>query len=287
MMAYHRVNQLNGCRACRSVLDVKPRERALLPVGLAATVGVIGTVLVLLATAGGWLGPDVDRGAQFCETAHWCLFAQPSNTLSNLGFVLAGCLFAWHARRPWFRMHTLGLTTIFAVTIVLLGPASMAMHATETAAGGHLDVLSMHLIAAFSVAYALARIARWSTAHAALVFVAIVSVSTRIAWRGDQIVVLQHTGNLIFVLLVAAAVTMEIVLWRRVAGPRPRWGLASVGTLLLAFSIWLVSQTGGVWCVAESWLQGHALWHLLCALATYFLGRHYVAMTRSAGRQHD
>ena len=251
-----------------------------MPLGLAATVGVIGTVLVFLAAAGGWLGPDVDRGAEYCETAHWCFFAQPSNTLSNLGFVLAGCLLAWHARRHRFRMHTLGLTTIFAVTVVLLGPASMAMHATETTAGGHLDVLSMHLIAAFSVTYAVARMARWSTARAALVFVVIVSVSTRLSWRGDQIAILQHTGNLLFALLIAAAVTMEVTLWRRVAGPRPKWGLAAVGTLLLAFSIWLVSQTDGMWCVPESWLQGHALWHILCALAVYYLGRHYGAMAR-------
>lgn len=253
-------------------------DRTLIPVGLVTAVGVLGTALVVLATAGGWLGPDVDRGAQFCETAHWCFFAQPSNTLSNLGFVLAGCVLAWHARRPDLRLRTLGLTTTFVVTIVLLGPASMAMHATESTAGGHLDVLSMHLVASFAVAYALARTAGLSTARTVLAFVAIVSVSTRVSWRGEQILILQHTGNLVFALLLAAAVTMEVILWRRVAGPRPRWVLAAVASLLLGFSVWLVSQTGGAWCVPESWLQGHALWHLLCALAVYLLGRHYMAM---------
>ena len=252
----------------------------MLPLAVTALVGVLGVGLVVLATAYGWLGPDVDRGAQFCETAHWCFFAQPSNTLSNLGFVAAGLALAWHARDPAHRLNSLPVTTVFTATAALLGPASMAMHATESALGGHLDVMSMHLIAAFSVAYAVGRLGRFSTARVVLAFVVVFGVGTRVTLRGDRIEILHHTGNLVFAVLVIAALLIETVLWRRVRPPRPLWGVGSVLALLVAFGIWLLSQSGGPWCDPESWLQGHALWHLLCALAVYLLGRHYIAMAR-------
>lgn len=253
---------------------------SLAPLAGSLAVACAGVLLVILATAYGWLGPDADRGAQFCETAHGCFFAQPSNTVSNLGFVAAGSVLAWHARRPAGRLGSRGLTTAFTVTVVLLGPASMAMHATESVNGGHLDVLSMHLIAAFAVAYAVARLGRLTTPRTVLAFVVIVGVSTRVTWIGGRVEILHHTGNLVFALLVLAALVMELAVWRRAPRPRPRWAIASVGTLLVAVGVWLVSQTDGPWCVPESWLQGHALWHLLCALAVYFLGRHYIAMAR-------
>lgn len=255
-------------------------KRSWLPLVASVAVGIAGVVLVTVATARGWLGPDVDRGAQFCETDHWCFFAQPSNTLSNIGFIAAAAILAWQARRPERRLRPLGLTITFVVTAALLGPASMAMHASESALGGHLDVMSMQLIAAFSLAYGIGRLGGLSTPRVVLAFLVVFGVGTRVTWRGDRIEILHHTGNLVFALLVIAALVMEVVLWRRVRPPRPLWGVASVLTLAAAFGIWLVSQTGGPWCDPESWLQGHALWHLLCALAVYFLGRHYVAMAR-------
>ena len=110
----------------------------------------------------GWLGADVDRGANFCETASGAV-RQPVNTLSNLGFVVAGLLVALRAGRPGgLGTGTLasrpGLATAYACVVVLLGPASMAMHATETELGGHLDMASMYLIAGFAVAYAAMRV---------------------------------------------------------------------------------------------------------------------------------
>ena len=43
--------------------------------------------------------------------------------------------------------------------------------------------------------------------------------------------------------------------------------------MALAFVIWNLAQ--GPWCDPTSWLQGHAAWHLLCAVAAYLLFRLY------------
>ena len=61
--------------------------RDLRPLAAAAVVAVMAGGLWTAAVAGGWLGPDVDRGATFCEAAGGWV-RQPANTFSNLGFVV-------------------------------------------------------------------------------------------------------------------------------------------------------------------------------------------------------
>lgn len=245
---------------------------------LVVTLGAsgLGVALVVLATAYGWLGADVDRGAQFCESDHWCFFAQPSNTLSNLGFVLTGAALALRARRPSGRLEIERLTVPFTVIVALLGPGSMAMHATESELGGHLDVLSMHLLAGFAASYAVARLSGWSATKAVALFAVLVALGTWTSLSGGAVPVVGHVGNLAFAAMLLIAVVGEGTLLRR-SRVRPWWGVTSLGALLVAFAIWLPSQSGGPWCIPQSWLQGHALWHLLCALAAYLLGRHYTA----------
>ncbi|HVV72521.1 MAG TPA: hypothetical protein VHI52_13660, partial [Verrucomicrobiae bacterium] len=51
-----------------------------------------------------------------------------------------------------------------------------------------------------------------------------------------------------------------------------RLAALSLGILLLAFSIWNLSLTRAA---SRSLLQGHAMWHLLCALSAYYLFRYY------------
>jgi hypothetical protein len=257
-------------------------SRAWRPFVVTVAAGILGVVAVVLATANGWLGPDVDRGAQFCEVDHWCFFAQPSNTLSNLAFVVAGAALAWRAGLPQGRLALDALTVPFTVIVALLGPGSMAMHATESALGGHLDVLSMHLLASFAAAYALARVLGWGTGRAAAAFVVLLAVGTAASLLGGPVPVVQHSGNLAFAVYLLVAVLGEAVLLRRPGAPRPWWGIASLACLLIAFAVWIPSQTGGPWCVPQSWLQGHALWHVLCALAAYLLGRHYTAPAHRA-----
>ena len=109
-------------------------------------------------SATGGSGADVGRGGRFCEAARDGTVLQPANCLSNLGFVVAGLLIAFQAGRPSTLGDVLpryrGLATAYACVVVLLGPGSAAMHATQAELGGDLDLLSMYLVAAFAAAYA-------------------------------------------------------------------------------------------------------------------------------------
>ena len=257
-------------------------HRAARPFVAAAAAAVGSVTLLLVAVRWGWLGPDAGRGAGFCEAARSGWVRQPANTVSNLGFVVAGLAIAWYAADRARLGGTLarwpGLATGYAVVVVLLGPASAAMHATQSVLGGRLDLLSMYLVAGFALAYAVMRWVRRGPWVLVAGYAAVLAASELAENLGGHVPVVHHAGNLAFAVAIVAAVGVELALWRR-ADPRQdvRFGLSAVGALLLAFAIWSPAQTGSPLCDPTSLLQGHAAWHLLDAVAAYLLFRHYAA----------
>lgn len=244
------------------------------------TTAVLSIGLLAVAVRWGWLGADVGRGANFCEAARSGWVRQPANTLSNLGFVVAGLAIAWRARLPQNLGDTLprfrGLTTELACLVAILGPASAAMHATQSALGGLLDLTSMYLVASFAAAYALTRWRRQDSASFWTTFVALVVACELIGQWDQEIPVVNFAGNVAFAVLLLLAVVLETLLWRR-GGTRTRlrYGAASLASMILAFTIWNLSQHG--WCDPDSLIQGHAVWHLLGAVSAYLLFRLYAS----------
>ncbi|WP_431843517.1 ceramidase domain-containing protein [Calidifontibacter indicus] len=251
-----------------------------------ALAAVCSLGLFAAAVTAGRLGVDVGVGSQFCEAAHDGWVRQPANTYSNLGFVVAGlAIGAYVDRRRGqlrARLEHPGLLVAYGVLVVVLGPASMAMHATGTRLGGRLDVLSMHLLAGFTAAYALTRLLRRGGGFLAVAFTAFVVGAQSVAEHGGKVPLVDAAGNAAFAVLLLLGLAGELVLRCRPGGRRPL--APAVGALLamlVAFGIWTLSHSGGVWCDPHSLLQGHAVWHLLCALAAYLLFRYY------AGRPAD
>ena len=253
-----------------------PRPRAR-PLVIAATATVISLTLLGIALSFGWLGPDVGRGASFCEAARDALVKQPANTFSNLGFVIAGLAAAWHVSRRGSGTMSASLGTAYAVLVVLLGPGSAAMHASQSAIGGHLDVYSMYLLASFVMACA-ARLLALPAAGFAGLFAASLGVCTIAEFTSADVPVVMTAGNAVFALLLLTGLAMEVVLRTRGANQLDlRWGIASVATLLVAFTIWNTGKDGGPLCEPQSLLQPHAAWHLLDAVAAWLLFRYYVS----------
>lgn len=246
------------------------------PLVVASAVAVLSVAALALAVARGWLGPDVGRGAGFCEQALDGIVRQPANTFSNAGFVVAGLLVAHRAGRvrPGAHVMSTATATTYACVVVLLGPASAAMHATQSEWGGHLDMLSMYLVAAFAAAWAWARWTRRGTRAFAMAYVAGVAACEVVGLWPGPVPVVNYAGNLAFGVLLVVAVVLETRLWRR--GETDivlRHGVVALAAMVLAFTIWLLSNAG--WCDPHSLLQGHAAWHLLCAVAAYWLYRLY------------
>lgn len=263
------------------MLEQRRLRRDPRPVLVTAVVALTSVGLLAAAILLGWLGPDAGRGANFCEAARDGLVKQPANTLSNLGFVIAGLVVAWHASTRGSGDHVMStpLATSYACVVVLLGPASAAMHATQSAWGGHLDMLSMYLVAGFAASYAWVRWARRGPrSFGAAYLTCLLACELAGQWSGP-VPVLLYAGNVAFGLLLVVALVLETALWRRAQTERTiAFGFAALGALAVAFTIWVLSQHG--WCDPGSLLQGHAAWHLLCAVAAYFLARLYASERR-------
>lgn len=253
---------------------------------------VLACAAFVAAAMNGWLGPDAGVGTGFCEAARDCWMAQPANTVSNLGFVLAGLAIAWHAARPARESERArgegmprGLAAAYAGLVVTLGPGSAAMHATQSRIGGDIDLTSMFLVSSFAVSYAVARlVGRRDLMTFTRIFVVALFAQEVAYFRGDEIPLFMHAGNLAFAVTLAVAIGVEVALDGRAAALMPRldrrWMLAAGGFIALAFAIWTQAKTGSRWCHPHSLVQGHAMWHVLCAAAAYGLYRAYAGAAR-------
>ena len=252
------------------------------PVTTTSLAAAASVALLVAAVAQGWLGADVGRGANFCEAPHDGWVRQPANTFSNAGFVVAGLLIARRVGRRSSTDAVMSPTvgTFLACVVVLLGPASAAMHATQTEWGGDLDMLSMYLVAGFAAAWAWVRWTRRGTAAFVTAYVACVAACEVAGLWSDPVPVVHYTGNLAFGVLLVVAVVLETRLWRRGETRLVfRHGVVALAAMLVAFTIWLLSNAG--WCDPDSIVQGHAAWHLLGAVSVYWLFRMYESERRA------
>lgn len=251
---------------------------------ITALTALISLNLCFMALAWGWFGLYANAGSGFCEAMRDGWIKQPANTWSNLGFVAAGLSMAWSLARGTFQENRNALTqssviaTCFCCLAVLMGPGSMAMHASGTRLGGFIDVLAMYLIASFLVAYSARRAFGFTTMTFLLLFgVALTICIWADRQHGFRIFVL-GPGNIAFAVCLTLTAFLEVFnVFVKRQFTNIAWGLASLGAILVAFFIWNMSRTGCAWCSPNSLIQGHAAWHLLDALSLYCLFRYYVS----------
>jgi hypothetical protein len=154
--------------------------------------------------------------------------------------------------------------TLYASLVVLLGPGSMAMHASTTHWGGNLDVMSMYVWASFAIVYGCVRLRDLSERVLVFGYFVLVTLLCGLFFTAPWLDI-----NIIFGLLIITFAGIEVVIRKRrpELGGDTRWIFAAAGLFLLAFGIWIPSRTGGPWCDPDSIIQGHAAWHLLSAAA--------------------
>jgi len=241
------------------------------------------TSATLLASLGVWLAfalagwPGESNGCFendvpmcFCERAHVGLVAQPSNTFSNVGFMGMGLWLAWLTDHGTLYAHRHNLLNryrayprLFACVVAFLGPGSMFLHASHTKWGHRVDVASMYLFACLMISYAAARAFRLSTARFAALYTSLCVVFVATTF------VPSVPDEAAFGVLLAAAGAAEAGLarWRPETTRERRWIVAALVAFLAAFAVWVRSLSNGPWCNPDSALQGHAAWHLACAIA--------------------
>ncbi len=260
--------------------QVSPKSKVVIFIPFVAA--ILSLLLLFVALTNDWFGPAFINGLQFCESMREGLIKQPANTWSNLSFVGVGLTIAFQSYNGQFRekdnrmSKTTFYPTFMAVLCVLLGPGSMAMHASTAAVGGYFDLLSMFLIGALMFAYALHRAINQGSKTFMFIFFLSLGICHYVYFNEE------HLGFLnviiVFGTLVFVGGTIEFFrMYLMKSDVNIYWFYSYAFTFLFAFIIWHHSKTGEVLCNPNSLLQGHAIWHILCALSVYFTFRFYTS----------
>lgn len=151
-------------------------------------------------------------------------------------------------------------------------------HASLTFAGQFVDVLGMYLIATFALVYNIGRLRPMSDAA---------TVGTYLLLNGALAVALYTVPILrryAFAVVVVAALLVEYRVWRHDrARSDVRYLIGALIALLIAFGAWVLDITRVV-CQPDSMVQGHAVWHVLGAVACAGLYAYYRSVPRPFDR---
>jgi hypothetical protein len=224
----------------------------------------------------------------FCEMNRMNeLIRQPSNTWSNLGYLLVG-LFALtlaiqDMKKPDRRQSDNFLVRyplfsfMFGLSTIYMFIGSFLFHASLTRFFQKLDQTGLYSIVVMVLAFNLYKIfplirfkGNWRSSHGLMVAMAIAFnylIFTRL-WLINinvlfpTMVLVVFLTSLYYMLFVNREHYFTNYLW------------AATIILLLAGIIWILDRTSVV-CSPESIFQGHALWHLLTATTILFVYMYY------------
>jgi hypothetical protein len=203
--------------------------------------------------------------ACFCEAIRAGWVAQPANTWSNLAFVLVGLLVIARGRADTAQglrrspiTERATYSAVYGGTCILVGMGSTFYHASLTFAGQFFDVMGMYLFAVFILLYALTRLSPLRQGTFLAAYVGLNAI------LGYLLLTVPSMRRWLFGLVLIAVLALESRAARSAAAIDRYYLRAAVITLSIAFAIWILDMTK-VLCAPESWLQGHAVWHLLCA----------------------
>lgn len=235
-----------------------------------------------------WLGSD---GAQNWPTGNETHFAEriypnsifrtPSNTWSNLGYVLVGVYILAYALYDFRRETSLrdpyavrvpALMTYFGIVCIALGFGSAFMHASLTGTGGWYDIFAMFgsLVAMIAlhwgrwvpvITFGTRRLPTWP------LFIAVaIPVTYTLAEVHGRFSDIQIMTGLIGTIITSFCI--DFVLRR--SNIQHRWYILSALSFALAFTIWNLTNAKR-FTSPDVWYQGHAIWHVLTGFSLGFM----------------
>jgi hypothetical protein len=197
----------------------------------------------------------------FCEHRRCAFIAEPANAFSSFAYCIVGL---WVLRRMEIPK---GFRLMAAFGAIMVGLTSFVFHATATRVGEVLDVSSMYLLPALSLAVSLAIFRGKHTSRSRVAFLPVA------VWLSATVsmLVFHNDGTLVFKVLVFLAIALDAWQLTRARAPgRFNYLLLSLGAGLAAFGIWGLDKFG-IWCNPDNhFINGHAVWHCGTSFALAF-----------------
>lgn len=214
-----------------------------------------------------WQGLEPSK-LNFCEEAIQCALVQrPSEAWSSLAFVFAAYyIYLQMKKRNHFN------TWPFIPIAALIGITSFIMHATSSFIGELMDVSSMFMMVNYCIIVGLEQ--RYKLKKSILIPLFIVMVA---ACVGPLFLISKKMGSAIFFLQIILGVIF-IIEYHFSKADKPK-GISykplvlCLSTMLFAWGIWWLDLLKIVCDPSNHILTGHAVWHILGALATIPLWR--------------
>ncbi|MGV8896322.1 MAG: ceramidase domain-containing protein [Rhodoglobus sp.] len=216
----------------------------------------------------------------FCEAPLSAVPMQFANSVSSLGFVFLGFWTLVAARRPAIRTPERRLTPIFGVVLIFIGASSFIYHSTLSFFGQFLDIFSMYTFGILLALGALYRSGRLGGRTALVLFV-LLSASMAVVQY-----LVPDARRVLFAALLLPGIVLELTPYVTGHSPRSRhvrFIYLGVAAMVVAFVIWSLDQTTS-FCSSQSPIQGHAIWHLLGAVAAVMIVAHYRETQHSPSR---
>lgn len=227
------------------------------------------------------------NATHFCEMNRFDqLIVQPSNTWSNLGYIIVGLIFLSIAKNDHKYEHRKqvnnvlakfpGFTYLIGFSVLYLGLGSFLYHATLTYFFQKLDQTGMYFILVSFIAYVLFKlfpqIKFRGKIYVSNTFFMICAIVVQLLFF---FFLWKLPINILFPALTISFFTINFLLIAKMRNSVSMVSLmkASLVSILIAASIWILDITDKL-CSPTSIFQGHALWHILGALSI-FLGYLY------------
>lgn len=222
----------------------------------------------------GWAPALCGPNGCSCETARQAFIMTPINTITNLAYIFVGIWIVGTARSTTDRAaglmrHRAGYARLLGAALIALGIGSGFFHASWTLAGQWLDSMGMYLITAFMLLFALVRLRPFSGKMFGALY-AILCITLGGLWFA-----VPGARRTIFLVVLVVALLLEfgLLITRR---PPIQTRLLLAGLALFFLSDRLRAWDLQAWiCRPDSWLQPHALYHILSAGALGLLYLYY------------
>lgn len=204
---------------------------------------------------------------KWCEETLCSVVAEPANTWSNLAYVIVAVLLFLAARSE--KERTL---RFFAPAAFWVGITSLVYHATVSFLTQVFDFWGMYI---YFLLILFLNLVRFGTLKKEQFF--------KVLWIG----VFAFTGLTVAVakaglpiqgivgLLIAAALVTEVLATRKATEKVSHKALGATLLFVAVAASFSAADASRTFCIRDSWIQGHAIWHCFGAVALYFSYFHY------------